>query len=98
MGAFDWTTAEDSSFVAGDSPAVITLAAPYVEGYIACDGAGDITVEVAPESTSYGNSVTLKQGEVITIGGTRIANIRITHTGTNSAYRVVIVPVNPVGR
>ncbi len=96
MATFDWTVTEDSNFLSGDSPVVITVAAALSEGYVACDGTGSILVEIAPEGTSYGGQLTLKSDEALTLGGARINKIRITHSGTDSSYRVATLPVQKV--
>ncbi len=98
IGTNGWFSAEDSSFVAGDSPVTLEFYTqdfhefPLVEGYLACDGAGNLLVEMAQYPDVFGNQFTMKSGEVILLGGTRVGQIRITHSGTNSSYRVVAVP------
>lgn len=96
MAAFDWAVSEDSNFVVGDSPATISVNARLVEGYIACDGTGTILVEIAPEGTSYGGQFTIKSDEGVSLGGSRVNNIRITHSGTDSSYRVAVLPITKV--
>jgi hypothetical protein len=91
-----WQTFEDSNFVAGDSPITLDvsgeLTRPSDTGYIACDGAGSIQVEVAVTSGNlFGDPFTMRQGEAVTFDGSRVQKIRLTHLGTDSAYRVVCV-------
>lgn len=96
-----WIVSEDASFVAGDSPATIDIEGSLstgttydvAEGYIACDGTGNILVEIAETPGSWGGQFTMKTGEVVSLGGSRVMAIKITHSGTDSAYRVVVVPV-----
>lgn len=96
MATFDWAVSEDSNFTSGESPVTVAVNARLVEGYIACDGTGTILVEVAPEGTDYGGQFTIKADEGVALGGSRIKNIRITHSGTDASYRVVVLPVNKV--
>ena len=91
-----WQSFEDSNFVAGDSPVTLDVAGeltrPSDTGYIVCDGAGNIQVEVAVTSGNlFGDPFTLKQGEVATLDGSRVQKIRITHLGSDSSYRIVCV-------
>ena len=97
-----WITAEDANFVSGDSPveidifASLTGATSYrtAEGYLTCDGPGSIQVEVAETPSEYGGALTLKAGETLPLSKSRIAVMKITHLGTDSAYRLVVVPIN----
>jgi len=98
IGQNGWFKQEDTNFVSGDSPVTITIYTdtlhefPLVEGYIACDGTGNLLVEVAQYPNLFGDQFTIKAGEVITLGGSRVGQIRITHTGTDSSYRIVAAP------
>jgi len=91
-----WVVDEDTSFVVGDSPHVITINAdstlhkyPPVKGYIACDGTGNILIEMARFGTGYEDQFTLKTAEVVEFEG-EIGLVRITYSGTDSAYRCVV--------
>ena len=83
---------EDTSFVAGDSPVVIdvndALGVNGDNGYIVVDGAGDILVEISHVGTSYLSQFTMKSGEVFSLQGMDVDTIRLTHSGTDSKYRV----------
>lgn len=98
IGQNGWFSAEDTNFTAGESPLTLDIYTtdlhefPLVEGYIACDGSGNILVEMAQQPDNFGNQFTMKSGEVVTLGGTRTGQIRITHSGTDSSYRIVAVP------
>ena len=98
MAIENWVTDEDTNFQAGESPKVITVYStamhpyPVSEGYIACDGTGNLEVAISQDGTNYGDTFTMKGGEVVTLGGSRVALIKITHTGTDSAYRVLVLP------
>ena len=84
---------EDTSFVAGDSPATLdvnaTLRRNANQGHIINDGAGDFTVQISVDGTNYGTAFTMKAGEVYDLAGENVDSIRITHGGTNSSYRVM---------
>jgi hypothetical protein len=96
----DYIVDEDTSFTAGDSPQVIdvegglqdelTSARRGRTGYIVCDGTGDILIEISSDGTNYLPQFTLKQNEVWDAEQMDISKIRITHSGTDSAYRSVI--------
>ncbi len=97
-----WITSEDTNFVSGDSPIEIdifdklTAGKSYrtAEGYITCDGPGSIQIEIAETPSEYGGALTLKSGETLPLSKSRVAVIKITHLGTDSAYRIVVVPIN----
>lgn len=85
---------EDSSFVAGDSPTVIVMATEIDKqgegGYIACDGAGDIQIELSFDGINYGDLITVKSGETFSLRNFQLESLRINHTGTDSSFRVVV--------
>jgi len=82
----------DTSFEAGDSPIVLDVRTDLerigINGWIICDGEGDILVELSNDGTTYGTQYSLKSGEVDNLKGETISKIRLTHSGTDSAYRV----------
>jgi len=88
----NYFSSEDSSFASGDSPATLdvfgTINRESIKGTIDCDGAGDITVSLSSDGTTYGNNITLKKYEQLDLTGSVVRKIKITHTGTDSAYRV----------
>jgi len=92
---FDNKTYEDSSFEVGDSPATHDFYGDTgrysVDGWIVCDGAGDIQVDVSRDGISYGDKFTMKQDEIVDLLRMKISKIRITHTGTDSAYRIYLI-------
>lgn len=83
---------EDTSFVSGDSPVTLdvksTLGKMGINGYIICDGSGDILVTLSSDGTNYGNTIRIKQGEVFMLTTRSLSKIKITHSGTDSSYRV----------
>jgi hypothetical protein len=83
---------EDTSFIAGDSPIALdvnnTLGRNGNRGYIIVDGSGNISVEISHDGTNYTTLFTMKSGESLDLTGWSVDTIRLTHSGTNSAYRV----------
>jgi hypothetical protein len=88
-------TYEDTSFIAGDSPATHDFYNDSgkfaVDGYIICDGPGDIQVDYTRDGISYGDKWTMKQDEKVSLLRLDIKKIRVTHTGTDSAYRINLI-------
>lgn len=83
---------DDTSFVAGDSPATLdiktSLGRLANNGYINCDGAGDILVSVSSDGANYGSNIRLKSGDEFSLKALSVSKIKITHSGTDSSYRV----------
>ena len=86
---------EDTAFVVGSSPAIHDFNADQgynsLQGWITCDGPGDILVAFSRDGTTYGDNWTMFNGENTDLKGLDIHSIRITHTGTDSAYRIFLV-------
>lgn len=86
---------EDSNFIAGDSPVVLDFYTDMgynaIQGWITCDGPGDVLVSFSRDGTNYGESWTMKQGENTTLMGIDIATLKLEHTGADSAYRVWLI-------
>lgn len=86
---------EDASFEVGDSPAThvpnTDLGQPATDGYIVCDGDGNILIEISDDGTNYGTQLTLKKDEIFDLAGIKTHTIKITHSGTDSAYRIVVI-------
>ena len=84
-------TFEDSSFESGDSPVTLdanaALGRNATSGYIICDGAGNISVQFSNNGTSFGDSHTVKSNEVLRFDRVSVDSVKITHNGTDSAYR-----------
>lgn len=82
---------EDTSFVVGESPVTRDINADLGRnsrtGYIICDGAGDILVELSGDGTNYGTQFTMKDNEKVNLDGLSIDSIKITHSA-DSAYRI----------
>ncbi len=89
----DYFSNHDSSFTSGDSPAILSVKSSLskigVDGYIICDGAGDIHVKLSSDGVNYGSIIPIKYGDQPFSLKNRIVNkIQIIHTGTDSSYRV----------
>ncbi len=87
-------TFEDSSFVAGDSPATHNVNAALGrnghDGYIVNDGAGDLTYQISNDGNTYGGAHTLKQNETVKLTGLDIDSIKITWVA-DCGYRIMVV-------
>lgn len=85
---------EDTSFVTGDSPAVLSINTDLGrnghDGYIINDGAGNFTIEISQNGTTYGGIHTVKNGEELEFTGATINKIRITWVA-DSSYRALII-------
>jgi hypothetical protein len=88
-------TYEDTSFTSGDSPATHNFYADTgrvtSDGYIVCDGSGDIQVAISRDGLIYDDTFTIKKDEVVELSHVRISKIRVTHTGTDSSYRINLI-------
>jgi hypothetical protein len=89
-------TYESTNFVVGDSPATHDFYTDSsgkfaVDGYIVCDGPGNIQVDYSRDGITYGDKWTMKTDEKMSLIRLDIKKIRITHTGTNSAYRINLI-------
>lgn len=88
-------TYEDTSFVALDSPVVhdfnTDTGRNAVDGWLICDGPGDISVDFTRDGTTYGDQWTMKSKDVVDLLRLDINKIRITHSGTDSAYRIFLI-------
>ena len=87
-------TYEDTSFVVGDSPAVHDFYADTdrwaIDGWVICDGPGDIQVDYTRDGITYGDKFTMKEGETVDLLRLDIKKIRVTHVD-DSAYRIFLV-------
>ena len=86
---------EDTNFQVGDSPATFdfNLAASRnaIDGWIVCDEAGDIQVDFSRDGLTFGEKFTMKSGEIVHLLRLDIDKIRVTHTGTDSFYRIFLI-------
>lgn len=82
---------DDTSFVTGDSPVTLDVKTALGKvgnsGYVICDGAGDILVQISHDGTNYGNSIRLKNGDELDLKALSVNKIKIIWE-SNSSYRV----------
>ena len=87
-------TYEDTNFVVGDSPALLPFNADTgrnsVDGYVICDGPGNIVCDFSRDGATYGGAWTMYSGEMIGVRNYDIHTLRITHVA-DSAYRVNLI-------
>jgi hypothetical protein len=92
---FDNKVYEDTDFVLGDSPVTLDFNADTgrnaVEGWIISDGPGDFTVDISRDGLTFGDAFTMKKNEQVDLLRLNIDKLRITHGGTDSAYRVFLI-------
>jgi hypothetical protein len=87
---------EDLDFQSGDSPVVLDIAGsigiPSIDGRLLCKSTsgtqGNILVEISSDGTNYDSQFTVFYFETFPLNGLSIKKIRITHSGTDSGYRV----------
>lgn len=88
-------TYENTSFDSGDSPETCSFHADTgrnaVDGWIQCDGPGNIQVDYSMDGLLYGDKFTVKKNESVDLLRMNINKLRITHTGEDSAYRVFLI-------
>lgn len=61
------------------------------DGYIACDGSGDLEVDFSYDGTVFETDITIKNGEVFSLKGLNIDTIKVDATSNGTAYRVVVL-------
>jgi len=87
-------TYEDTSFLVGDSPVTLDvntdLGRNGKDGFIINDGAGNFTVAISDDGTTFGSAHTMKTGEVFSLTNIDVDSIKITWVA-DSAYRVVVI-------
>lgn len=85
---------EDTNFVVGDSPVTIDFNADAgrnsKQGWVTCDGPGDIKVAFSRDGITYGDNWTVKAGESTNLTSFDVDSLRITWVA-DSAYRVVLI-------
>lgn len=85
---------EDTSFVTGDSPATLdintALGRNATDVMIINDGAGNFTVALSTDGSSFGDEITMKNGEFFRFSNVSVDSVRITWVA-DSAYRVIAI-------
>ena len=86
---------ENSNFVSGDSPAIYDINTDLGhnarDGNIICDGSGNIIINISHNGVDYGDDIPMKKNEKINLKPLNVNKIKITHSGTDSAYRILVV-------
>ena len=87
-------TYADVAFIVGDSPVTLDvntdLGRNAKDGFIINDGAGNFTVAISDNGTTFGSDHTMKTGEVFNLAGIDIDSIKITWVA-DSSYRVLVI-------
>jgi hypothetical protein len=85
---------EDTSFVTGDSPVTLDLNTALSRNATSVDvindGAGNFTVAFSTDGASFGDEITVKYPERLSLKNVSIDSVRITWV-SNSAYRVIAI-------
>ena len=61
------------------------------DGYITCDGAGDLLVDISKDGVVFETDITVKLSEVLSLSGLNIHTIKIDTTQSGTAYRCVVI-------
>lgn len=84
---------EDSSFVTGDSPAVLDVFTDLGrfghKGQFINDGPGKIRVEISADGTTYGGIHTLGEGDTLVLDDLKINKLRLTWQ-QDTSYRALV--------
>lgn len=85
----------EGTVTAGNSPITLDFNSDAgrnaKDGWINCDGTGDMLVAFSRDGITYGDNWTMKQGENTGTRNFDIDSVRITHSGTDCTYRVVLI-------
>lgn len=88
----DYYSTYDTSFVVGDSPIILDIATSLNrisnQGEIICDGSGDILIALSYNGTDFDDNFLVKDGEFVEYENQQVRKIKITHSGSDSSYRV----------
>jgi len=87
--------AYEGTVTAGNSPVTIDFnldaGRNAVDGWVNCDGDGDMQVSFSRDGVTYGDAWTMKKGENTGVRNFDIDSLKITHSGDDAAYRVVLI-------
>lgn len=61
------------------------------DGYITCDGPGNLLVTLSKDGATFTTNITVKVNEVLDLSGLNIDTIKIDATANNTAYRCMVV-------
>lgn len=88
-------TFETTSFKVADSPFIFDFRGLQgfnsIQGWITCDGPGDILVSFTRNSSLFGDVWSMRPGENTNLMGFDIAQIKVVHSGQNSAFRIFLI-------
>ena len=80
---------------AGNSPLILDFNADAgrnaLDGWITCDGTGDILVAFSRDGAAFGDNWTMKEGENTNFRNFDIDSVRLTRISADSNYRVVLL-------
>ena len=86
----------EGTLVVGISPLLIDFKADAgrnsKEGWITCDGVGvEMSVAFSRDGVTFGDNWTIRSGENTNFANFDIDTLRLTHTGDDVPYRVVLI-------
>jgi len=86
----------EGTLVVGVSPLIIDFNADAgrnsKEGWVTCDGVGvEMTVAFSRDSITFGDAWTIRSGENTNLQNFDIDTLRLTHTGDDVPYRIVLI-------
>lgn len=86
----------EGTLVVGVSPLIIDFNADAgrnaKEGWITCDGVGvEMSVAFSRDGATFGDDWTIRSGENTNFANFDIDQLRLTHTGDDVPYRVVLI-------
>jgi hypothetical protein len=86
----------EGTLIAGISPLILDFNADAgrnaVDGWITCDGTGvEMTVAFSRDGITFGDDWTIRSGENTGVRNFDIDQLRLTHTGDDVPYRVVLI-------
>jgi hypothetical protein len=86
----------EGTLVVGVSPLSIDFNADAgrnsKEGWIACDGLNlEMSVAFSRDGTTFGDDWTMRSGELTNLANFDIDTLRLTHTGDDVPYRIVLI-------
>jgi len=61
------------------------------DGYVTCDGAGNIEVSISQDGITYSSDWTMKSGETVDLLRLDIKKIRVKWVTADSSYRIFLV-------
>jgi len=85
----------DAEFSSTDDQTILDVSGylgyPARSGFINVFGEGDVDINISSNGTTYGSDITLFRNDIFKIDGLLVDKIKLTHTGSDSAYRVFLV-------